>query len=121
MKTRLSLSVDLARRLRERTCAVAAAFLVGVFATATAFPQTLNSIESIEVTYSKAGKTIVRLHLAAPASGVPVSSTVNNPPKITLDFTDRVGSIVYSASSETPSVVTCCSWPSTLYRLARVS
>src|ERR1700730_4925450 len=81
---------DRTRLPRVGKCVVAGTLVIGVLATATAFAQAPNSIESIEVTYAKAGRTIGRLQLAAPAVNAPASSTVNNPPKITLDFTDTV-------------------------------
>src|SRR5450755_128167 len=70
--------------------AVAAMLVAAALAATSAFAQTVNSIESIEVTYAKAGKTIVRLQLAAPAISAPASTTINNPPRITLEFSDTV-------------------------------
>lgn len=63
---------------------------IGVLVTTAALAQVPNSIESIEFAYAKAGKTVVRLQLANPALAAPTSATVNNPPRITLDFADTV-------------------------------
>jgi AMIN domain len=63
---------------------------VAALVTTTALAQAPNSIESIEFAYAKAGRTVVRLQLANPAVNAPTSATVNNPPRITLDFAETV-------------------------------
>ncbi len=63
-------------------------FVLALFALcAPAFAQT-NSIESVNISPQAGGRVIVRVMLKQPPANPPAGFTVNNPPRIALDFAD---------------------------------
>src|ERR687896_333616 len=63
----------------------ALAAIVLALALAPAFAQT-NAIESINVSPQSGGRVLVRVSLRQPPANPPAGFTVNNPPRIALDF-----------------------------------
>jgi type IV pilus assembly protein PilQ len=54
----------------------------------TAVAQTANSIDGVTVSRASSGRVVVRFQLKSPPANPPASFSINNPPRIALDFLD---------------------------------
>jgi type IV pilus assembly protein PilQ len=55
--------------------------------------QTPNSIESLTVSKGTSGRTIVKFTLKSPLPNPPAGFSINNPPRIALDFLDTTNGL----------------------------
>ena len=59
----------------------------------TAVAQTANSIDGVTVSRASSGRVVVRFQLKSPPANPPASFSINNPPRIALDFLDTTNGL----------------------------